>query len=59
MVLPRNLSGCVVEVIEHQVHVLFRLCCQVSTVKMPIVFVDGDSYATRGNVTGGSGAFRH
>ena len=44
----------VVEVIEHQVHVLLRLGGEVSAIEMLIVFVNGDSYSTRSYVTGSS-----
>ena len=46
--------SCVVEVIEHQVHVLLRLGGEVGAIEMFVVFVDGDSYAARSYVTGSS-----
>ena len=53
MVLLRDHSR-VVEVIEHQVHVLLSLGRQVGAVQVTVVFVDRDADTSCRNVTGGS-----
>ena len=49
----------VVEVIEHQVHVLFRLCGQIGSIQVLVIFIDRNSHTTLSNVTGCSRTLGH
>ena len=47
----------VVEVVEHEVHVLLRLRGQVGSIQVLIILIDCDTHAALCHVTGGSGSF--
>lgn len=47
----------VVEVVEHEVHVLLRLRGQVGPIQVLIILIDCDAHAALCYVTGGSGSF--